>query len=537
VVVFVANKRSLGKDYRENKMEEKQRQKTIRLIKPQNKEDAPLRVAAYCRVSSTSEDQEESYVNQVTHYTKYIGENPNWELADIYADEGISGMSTKGREDFARLIKDAQRGKMDRVLVKSVSRFARNTQECLQYARILKLNSVSVLFEKENIDTEKMNDEVLLTMFGMVAQYESQSLSGNLKWSYQRRMESGEFNTCRAPYGFNLVNGNLVINECEAETVRRIFDLYLAGVGKHKIADMLNAEGVPTKHEEAKWWSESITYILRNERYMGNALLQKRFTTDTVPPKQVKNRGEKTMYYVENSNQRIVSAETFSCVKELMEKRSASGANGGQDPIRGKIICPDCGASFRRQIQNSVDFWVCCRRVGTRYPCHKISIRDEHLKRAFLIMVNKLAENRGYILTPLISRFAQMQLRLSNTGSQVYLVDKEIADLSAQNISITRLYTRGMLGFSDYNSKKTDLEGKISMLRRKRRLLLSDDEDEETLSDLRELDEVMATADRKQRHFNDRLFSAVVEKIVPVSNEEVIFRLIGGLDLPERLTL
>lgn len=512
-----------------------QSQKNIRLIKPQDIDGAPLRVAAYCRVSTTSDEQEESYSTQLKHYTKYIGENPEWELADIYADEGIRGTSIKNRDDFMRLVADAQRGKIDRVLVKSVSRFARNTQECLQYVRLLRNHGASVFFENENIDTDKLNDEVLLTMLGMVSQHESQSLSGNMKWSYKKRMESGEFNTCRAPYGFDLVDGGLVINEDEATVVRRIFDLFLSGMGKQRIADLLNAEKIPTKHGEAKWWSHPVDYILKNERYMGDALLQKRFTTDTVPPKLMFNKGEMPMYYVENSNPSIIGRDTFLAAKTLIGNRSKANQQCERSPLRSKIICPDCGRTFRKQKQKEEDRWVCCRRAGSRFPCRKITVRDETLKNAFLVMVSKLATNREYILTPLISRFAQMQLRSSHARSKVFLVDKEIAELSSQNLVVTRLYSKELLDFTEYTSRSTHINEEISKLRRKRRLLLAEDEDEMMLSDLRELNDTLAEIEGIQTQFDEELFLAIVEKAVPASNEEILFHLIGGLELKESL--
>lgn len=218
------------------------------------------------------------------------------------------------RDDLHRLIRDCKKGLIDRIIVKSVSRFARNTQELLSTIRFLKDIGVSVYFEEQGIDTDKLNSEMIVTFPGMAAQQESESISGNMRWSYKKRMESGDFNCCAPAYGFDLVDGSLVINETEAVVVRRIFSMYLQGYGKQAIANKLNEESVPRRHGTKLWYAFGIDYMLNNERYMGDALLQKKYTTDTLPFKKVKNRGERPKYYVENANPAIVSRETYAAV-------------------------------------------------------------------------------------------------------------------------------------------------------------------------------------------------------------------------------
>ena len=214
------------------------------------------------------------------------------------------------RDDLHRVIRDCKKGLIDRSIVKSVSRFARNTQGLLATIRFLKDIGVSIYFEEQGIDTDKLNSEMIVTFPGMAAQQESESISGNMRWSYKKRMESGDFNCCAPAYGFDLIDGNLVINETEAAVVRRIFSMYLQGYGKQAIANKLNEESVPRRHGIKTWYAFGIDYMLNNERYMGDALLQKKYTTDTLPFKKVKNRGERPKYYVENANLPIVSKET-----------------------------------------------------------------------------------------------------------------------------------------------------------------------------------------------------------------------------------
>ena len=282
------------------------------LIKP-NKE-VKKRIAAYCRVSTDSMDQKNSFITQIKYYSNYVKTHPQYELVDIYADEGITGTSIKKRDEFKRMLNDCQKGKIDRIVTKSVSRFARNANELISAIRMLKEMDISVLFEEQGIDTDKINVEMLVTLPALSAQQESQNISDNVRWSYKKRMESGQYNTSCPAYGFRMINGELRINEDEAEVVRRIFDLYLQGYGKQSIANILNKENPDSSR---KWYVYGIDYILNNERYMGDAVLQKKYTTETLPFTRKRNRGEKTQYYVENSNVPIISKEIFTFTKHL----------------------------------------------------------------------------------------------------------------------------------------------------------------------------------------------------------------------------
>ena len=222
-------------------------QKTVATIAPRASSGQTLRVAAYCRVSSDSSDQRHSFAAQVQYYTKSISENERMELVDIYADEGITGTKTAKRDDFNRMVTDCKKGKIDRILTKSVSRFARNTADALTYARLLKEYGVSILFEKENIDTAYMSSELLLALSGAQAQEESISISKNMRWSIERRMKNGTFIASHTPYGYKLFKNEFVIEEKEAKIVQLIFQSFLSGKGKKAIADMLNKMKIPTR--------------------------------------------------------------------------------------------------------------------------------------------------------------------------------------------------------------------------------------------------------------------------------------------------
>ena len=224
---------------------------------------------------------------------------------------------------------------------------------------MLRTMGISIYFEEQGIDTETIDLEMMLTLPGIAAQKESETISDNMRWSYKKRMETGEFNCCRAAYGFKLTDGELRINETEAEVVRRIFHLYLQGYGKQSIANLLNEEGVPKRYGQKTWHLFTIDYILNNERYMGDALLQKSYTTECIPFKKKRNKGEVTQYYVENSNPAIVSRETYMAAKELQRSKTARcPSQPNRYPLSKMLKCPVCGHNYRRQIVNGTAYWI-----------------------------------------------------------------------------------------------------------------------------------------------------------------------------------
>ena len=251
-----------------------------------SEEEIVLRVAAYCRVSTDSDDQINSFTAQNSHYMEMITAHDRWELVDIYADEGITGTSAKKRKDFQRLLADCRNGRIDKVLVKSISRFARNTTECLEAVRELKSLGISIFFEEHNIDTKMVSSEMLTAVIASCAQAESESISRNMRWSVQKRMESGTFNTCRAATGFRLSEDGLRIAPEEAPVIYGIFADYLQGKNSREIAERLNAENALGR----VWNRKLVDYILTNERYAGNAILQKKYRTETFPRIKKPNR-------------------------------------------------------------------------------------------------------------------------------------------------------------------------------------------------------------------------------------------------------
>ncbi len=509
--------------------------KNITEITAKQQETKIIRLAAYCRVSSDSEDQLHSFAAQIRYYTEYTKRNLGYRFVDIYADEGITGTSMDKRNEFHRLLRDCKKGLIDRIIVKSVSRFARNTEELLAVLRMLSEFGVSVYFEEQGIDTAIMNSEMIVTFPGMAAQQESVTISGNIRWSYKKRMESGEFNCQYPAYGFNLVDGQLEINETEMVIVRRIFEMYLQGYGKQTIANILNAEGVCRRHNQKKWYARTVSYILNNERYMGDALLQKSYTTDSLPFKKVKNKGERPQYYVENSNPAIVSKETYEAVQMLQKERSKNRSRKKTEyPLSGILRCPDCGRAFRRQIVRGKSYWVCAGQSSGATDCASARVQENEVFNSFQIMIMKLTDNREYLLGSLIKQIEEMQYRTNGSQEKIKELDKEIADLSAQNLLIARLHTKGILNAADYASQSSDLENKITELRIERRKKLSEDEDDELLDDLKMLDRLLKESETEQTA-DSELFEQIVVSITVKSNSELIFKLLGGIELTEEI--
>lgn len=291
------------------------------------KQDAKpkLRVAAYCRVSTDSDEQATSYEAQVEHYTEYIKKNPEWEFAGIYADDGISGTNTKNREEFNRMIEDCEAGTIDMIITKSISRFARNTLDCLKYIRQLKEKNIPVFFEKEAINTMDAKGEVLLTIMASLAQQESQSLSQNVKLGLQFRYQNGQVQVNHNRFlGYTKdEEGNLVIDPEQAEVVKRIYREYLEGYSMDKIAAGLEADGILTGAGKPRWHTSTINKILRNEKYIGDALLQKTYTTDFLNKTRVKNTGIVPQYYVEGNHEAIIPNQIWLLHIESIWQRSS----------------------------------------------------------------------------------------------------------------------------------------------------------------------------------------------------------------------
>ena len=514
---------------------EKKQMKTITEITRQKPTPPQIRLAAYCRVSSDSSDQLHSFAAQIKYYSEYCKRHPEYSFVDIYADEGITGTSMEKRDDFRRMLRDCKKGLIDRIIVKSMSRFARNTEEMLTALRALEQMEVSVYFEEQGLDTKSMNSEMFATFPGMIAQQESVSISQNMRWSYKKRMESGEFNCCAPAYGFDLINGKLVINETEAAVIRRIFDLYLQGVGMQTIANILNNEGVRRQYGREKWHHTTVNYVLNNERYKGDALLQKQITTQTLPFKKQRNHGEQPMYYVENSNPAIVSRETYEAVQALIKSRQPSCKRKAKNyPLTRTLLCPDCGHTFRRQVVNGTAYWLCAAKATNKTDCAWRRVKEDEVYATFNLMIRKVQANREYLLGTLIRQLEELQYRTTGSQQRIKEIDREIADLTAQNLVLSRLHGKGVLNAADYTAQSDMLENKITELRIERRAKITDSDENEMLEELKMLNDILKEVEIGI-DFDAELFEQTVDSITVDSNELLTFHLAGGISLPEKI--
>lgn len=506
------------------------------IIAEKKKSDRLIRLAAYCRVSSNSIDQLHSFAAQIRHYKEYERLHPEYTLVDIYADEGLTGTDMKIRTEQQRLFSDCKKGLIDRIIVKSVSRFARNTEELLIALRMLKEIGVSVYFEEQDIDTDKMNMEMIVTFPGMGAQQESEAISGNLRWSYRKRMESGEYNCNTPAYGYEHVNGQLVVKETEAEVIRRIFNLYLQGNGIQTIANILNDEKIPRRYAQEKWCSSTIRYIINNERYMGDAILQKSYSTETLPHRRKINRGELPQYYIENSNPAIISKEQYAAVQRYQESKKQQINKPQTYVLSQKLKCPECGRCFRRLTINGKIYWNCSGNTANSTSCKSRRVREDMIYKTFMLMAEKLKENRQELLGGLIHQLESLRNATNQNREKIQEIDKKIADLSAQNLVITRLHTNGILNATELASQTAPINNEISALRNERRKILMQDEDSELINSLKLLNEIMEKYE-PQPQFNENLFEQIVESIMVDNRSYLTFKLIGGLELTEEIQI
>ena len=497
-----------------------------------------LRVAAYARVSSDSTDQLNSVMAQVRYYTTYITSKEEWTFVDLYADEGITGTSAEKRTEFQRLIADCKRGLIDKVLCKSISRFARNTTDCLETIRLLKGLGVGVCFEEQNIDTAQMSGELLTAIFAAISQKESESISGNMRWSYRRRMESGKFITCKAPFGYRLEQGKLEIDETEAEIVRQIFSRYLEGQSADEIAAWTNTLGVQTRDHGEKWHTTAILYILRNERYAGNSILQKWWTTDTLPHAKRRNHGEKAKYFIKDSHPPIVSPEMFVAAQELLSGRSQKmqSAHGIKKhyALTGKLICGHCGSLFRKVEIREKYYWACLTHFRNKENCPITQIPEQEIQSAFLRIYHRLRMDGIPVLEQLAANCRKIREQKYLWRVDIVELNKQIGNLMDQNHMLAEMQKHGLVNSDFFLSQTNEIARKLREAQAQKERLLSADQDQ-TLAQTRELLEALASMPEFLPEFEESVFSELVERIIVESNTTLCFRLKNGLELRETI--
>ena len=491
-------------------------------------EQKKRKVAGYARVSTDHDDQFTSYEAQIDYYTNYIKSRDDWEFVDVYTDEGITGTSTKHREGFKKMVADALAGQIDLIVTKSVSRFARNTVDSLTTIRKLKEHGVECYFEKENIWTFDGKGELLITIMSSLAQEESRSISENCTWGQRKRFADGKvtipFNRFlgydRGP------NGELIINPEQAETVRNIYDMFLHGKTYKGIAQELTDRGVKTPGGKDKWSITTVRSILTNEKYKGDALLQKHFTVDYLTKKQKKNEGEIPQYYVEGNHEAIIPPEKFDMVQREIAKRGKGNKyHSGVHPFSSKVRCGECGSWYGSKVWHSNDkyrrvIWQCNHKYDGN-KCSTPHLTDEQIQDAFLSAANKLLATKDEV----IANGREMMELLFDTSEQAAERDKLLEEAQIVSDAVQQhIYENAHVALDQaaYNEKHDALTSRYNSL--KERIEELNDQIQEKQAQKASIDDFLRAFEKMPCSLNEfslSFFNGLVD-FITVYNEKDI---------------
>ena len=516
-----------------------------------------LRVAAYCRVSTDDEEQLTSYEAQQNYYTDKIMTNQDWTMAGIFADEGITGTSARKRPEFLRMIRLCKQKKIDIILTKSISRFARNTVDCLNYIRALRELGIAVIFEKENINTLEADSEILITMLGAFAQAESESISANVRWGKRQAMREGKaIIQYDRLYAYQKgEDGKPQIIPDQAEVVQSIYKQYLAGASLRMIKDRLEAEQIPNAAGNARWTITAVRSILSNEKYCGDVLLQKSFVSDCINRKVIRNTGQLPMYLVQNHHEGIVDRKTFDAVQAEMARRNAGKSPSKKNASTGmtsyaskyalseRLVCGECGTLYRRctwtcKGQKRI-VWRCVSRLdyGKKYCHHSPTLDEAPLQRAILAAINSAMSNKDHLIRQLQSAMelelapmpgdhmslADIEQRLQELGEQVREIVAKAA--ATKEVQVHAPLLKEIADEMDTLKKKRAL---IESQRQThehafRRIEIATDAMEQTSTNISEWDEA--------------LIRQLVDTVKVHSAEKITVYLRGGIEIQQNLIL
>ena len=514
-----------------------------------------LRVAAYCRVSTELEEQERSYEAQVEYYTRKIQETENWKLAGIYADDGKSATNTKKRDDFKAMIKDAESGKIDMILTKSVSRFARNTVDSLLTIRKLKEKNVAVVFEKEGVNTLDGTGEILITILSSLAQEESRNISENTRWGVVRKFEKGKVIVNHNKFmGYTKnENGDLVIVPKEAEIVRLVFRLYLEGYSTGKIAKYLEEQKIKTATGLEKWHDTVVLKMLRNEKYMGDALLQKTYTVDFMTKKKVMNKGIVPQYYVEDDHEAIIPKDLFYRVQEELARRASVNKSAvtrkknmkskysSEYALTGILLCGECGQEYRRvtwaRNGKKKIVWRCSNRLtnGTKYCKDSVTLEEGILNRTVMEAIHRITCNDGNFASALrqnvirvIGSYGREQ-EPDEYDEKIKAKQEEMVSLIAENAAISS-YT------DEFDERYRRIAEEISTLkeeqleaRRKKKLA------ESYNRRVQDMDNFLKQQTYQMPEFDNDLVRRLIANIKVVSEDKLLIQFQSGIVMEQEI--
>lgn len=499
-----------------------------------------LRVAAYCRVSTAQDKQMESLKVQKSHYVKYINDHEGWSFAGLYYDAGISGTSMEKRPELLRMLKDCELGRIDFIVTKSLSRFARNTTDSLGMIRKLLDLDIPIYFEKENINTAHMEGEFLITLMSQLAEDESRSISQNMKWGIRNRFKNGTYIISTPPYGYENRNGQLVVNPNEATIVREIFHDALSGTGAYAIAKKMELRKVPTKRG-GKWSYSTVSEILENETYIGDLRLQKNFTDDNF--KRRKNMGELNQYYIKEEHEPIISREAFAEVRANCDRKKADEIDTDKSkyqnryPFSGKIICAECGSTMKRRFHYTGSrqyiSWDCKKHLEDKDACSMKFIPDEAVKAAFTTMINKLIFGSEIVVKPFHD--AMLKSSICVDVEQLNRLNQKLKRNEQDLEILQEVFAKGCLEPGLYNQENMRLVAEHEELEeRKRRAVYILQNGFSKESEINQLYHFARRA-KIQSEFSGDLFTRFVDYALVYSRELIGFQLKCGLLLKERM--
>lgn len=514
-----------------------------------------LRVAAYCRVSTAQEEQESSYEVQVEYYTRKIQESDKWKMAGIYADDGKSGTNTKKRDDFNAMIKDALDGKIDMILTKSVSRFARNTVDALMTIRKLKEKNIAVIFEKEGVNTMDGTGEILITILSSLAQEESRNISENTRWGVVRRFEKGKIIINHNKFlGYTKnENGDLVIVPEEAEIVRLIFRLFLEGYSVGKICKYLEENSIKTVTKREKWHPSVVLKMLQNEKYMGDALMQKTYTVDFITKKRIVNKGIVPQYYVEDDHEPIIPKELFYRVQEelvrrasmnkaaVTRKKNQKSRYSSEYALTSILLCGECGQEYRRVTwarngQKKI-VWRCSNRLtnGTKYCKESVSIPEGPLNRAIMEAIHKVACNDGEF----IGAFRQNIIRVIGDYGRKPEIDEydtRIAEKQKEMVALIAENAKEGAYSEAFDRKYRKISEEISELKEKQNQFrnnkkLADNYDRR----VKDMEDFLQSQSCSIPEFDNDLVRRLIATVKVVSAEKLIIQFQSGIVMEQEI--
>lgn len=517
------------------------------LLASRRNEYKQLNVAAYCRVSTDSEDQLNSYNAQVAFYTEHICKNPKWHFAGIYADEGITGTVVSKRERFKQMIKDCEKGKIDLILTKSVSRFARNTVDSLNYVRKLKAMGIGVFFEEQNIDTLTTDSEMFIGLYSVMAQSESENISSNVRWGIQQRMKNGTYSSNFNIYGYRKgENGEPEIVLEEAEVVKMIFDRYLDGASITQILKYLSENKIPNRLGKTEWSKSAVQNMLSNEKYVGDILMQKTYRSDCISKKVKKNNGELAKYLISNNHPAIIERDIFNLVQQEKARRGAKskksdsaitelGKYSGKYVLSEILVCGECGSPYRRRTINSHGekkvYWRCLNRIehGNKYCRKSAGIEECKLHEAICRALSSALPNRDEILKAVKATLEYAVSGDSDTLNR-YNIELNIKQLQSE---VDMLMDGAMSTEGDQERYFTEIEklyGKIKALRQQLEVLQTNvNVQGSTDVEVKRIAEILENEDFSFTEFDDTVIRRIVDCIRVMGDRSIVIILKGGI--------